>query len=125
MLHFNVQHKCVCEDVASLQLFCAGNLSSDCSYHIADAIAVNNLIKALATQRQLETVEVAFDRAFLPLTIGEPLDLSDSEEEDLDEDLNEKVAEYDRVSSMTAKLFHPAWMAVCKLMEHGDLFRLR
>lgn len=112
------------KDVASLRLSCAGIQTSNCSWHIADANAVNNLIKALATQRQLETVEVAFASAILPPEADS--DFSDSEEEDMDFGDHETVAdEYGRVSSMTAKLFHPAWMAVCKLMENGELFRLR
>lgn len=68
-------------------------------------------------------MEVAFAHAILPRVNGAPMDFSDSEGEDFEED--ENVVEYDRVSSMTAKLFHPAWTAVCKLMESGDLFRLR
>lgn len=67
-------------------------------------------------------MEVAFARAILP-RVNAGLDFSDSEEEDSEED--ENVGEYGRVSSMTAKLFHPAWTAVCRIMENGDMFRLR
>lgn len=117
-------------------IFCdAGQQSDDCSLHVADAIAVDRLIKALPSQSQLEAVEVAFGGAIL-LNQARARDYSDSnessrddfdsdEEDEMEAEAEEEADEYRDVCDVTAQMFQLAWMSVCRLLENVHLFRLR
>ena len=51
--------------------------------------------------------------------------MDSDEEADMDNELWEEMEMYRRVYYVTAQMFHPAWISVCKLMECGHMFRLR
>lgn len=92
---------------------------------MADAIAVDRLIKALTAQSQLETVEVAFGGAILP-SQEEMSDFTDSDEEaEMEAEAEEEADHHREVCNVTAQMFHPAWTSVCKFMENSHMFRLR
>jgi len=104
----------------------AGQQSDDCSLHVADAVAVDSLLKALSNQTQLEFVEIAFGGAILPdweEEIGS--DMHSDEEEMLEAEAEEEVEAYRHVCAITAQMFQPAWTSVCRLLEGSCMFGLR
>ena len=104
----------------------AGQQSDDCSLHVADAVAVDSLLKALSNQTQLEFVEIAFGGAILPDWEDNITSDMDSEEEEmLEEEADDEFKAYRHVSAITAQMFHPAWTAVCRLLEDSCMFGLR
>ncbi|DBA91885.1 TPA: hypothetical protein ACH3X2_003791 [Trebouxia sp. C0005] len=105
---------------------CAGQQSDDCSLHVADAVAVDALLKSLSTQTQLESVEIAFGGAILPDWEEDIASDMDSDEEAMIEaEAEDEVETYRHVSAITAQMFHPAWTSVCRLLEGSCMFRLR
>ena len=53
-------------------------------------------------------------------------DYMDSDEEiDLESEAEEEAEEYRVVSDVTAQMFQPTWMSVCRFLENSHMFRLR
>ena len=108
------------------RLASAGQQSDDCSLHVADAVALDTLLKALSNQTQLESIEIAFGGAILPDWEEDIASDMDSDEEAMIEaEADEEVEIYSHVSAITAQMFHPAWTSVCRLLEGDGMFRLR
>ncbi len=108
------------------RLASAGDQSDDCSLHVADAVAVDTLLKALSHQTQLESVEIAFGGPILPhyeSIVGS--DMDSEEEEMLEAEAEEEADTYRQMSAITAQMFHPVWTSVCRLLEGSCMFRLR
>lgn len=105
----------------------AGQLSDDCSLHVADAVAVNRLMKSLKSQTQLEAIEVAFGGpVFSDLHLSEHyLDNEDINEQVILDEQWRRQLDYHDVSEITAQMFLPAWSSICKLMENSQIFKLR
>ena len=104
----------------------AGQQSDDCSLHVADAVAVDSLLKALSTQTQLESVEIAFRGAILPDWEKDIASDMDSDEEAMIQaEAEEEIETYRRLSAITSQMFHSAWTSVCTLLEDSRMFRLR
>lgn len=95
--------------------------------HVADAVAVDKLIKALSAQTQLETVEVEFGGLILPTSddIHIPSDFDSDEDLDPYYALEVENEEYRVTSAITAQMFAPAWMSVGNFVEDSNMFRLR
>ena len=113
--------------LVTMHLSAAGEKGWDCSLHVADAVAVDRLLRALPTQSQLETVEIAiegivYDGEDHPISMEEG---DDDVETEIDADAAEVVDMYRQMSAITAKMFHPAWASVCRLLEDGRMTRLR
>ena len=105
-------------------LFNAGKQSGDCTLHVADATAVNKLIKSLAAQTQLEVLEITFEGAISP-DEDRDSDSDDWSEAGMGGGLaSEDIAEYRRVSAVTAQMFHPAWSSMCELLENAQMPKL-
>ena len=103
-------------------LLTAGEQNENCSVHVADAVAVDRLIKTLPNQSQLETLVIAFRSCASYATLS---DMDLDEEADMEDEFREDMEMYRRVCDITAQMFHPAWVSVCKLMECGHMFWLR
>lgn len=96
-------------------LLCAGRLSDDCTLHVADAVAVDKLMKALRNQTQLEAVNIQIQGPWLPSPDqGVYSGMEDAH-----------YAEYKCASKITAQLFIPVWKSACNLFKHGQMFQLR
>lgn len=89
----------------------AGRLSNDCSLHVADALALDKLMKALRHQPQLEALDIQFQGPYLS-----------SDQWALDDPYLE---DYRDVSDVTARMFQPAWRSACLLLQNSQMFRLR
>ena len=107
-------------------LSAAGRQSDNYELHVADAIAVDKLLRALPTQSQLEVVEVAFEAALLHNWEDDATAGSDTEGDDSDQIYFAQQAQYyTKNFDITAQMFHPAWASVCRLLEDGNMSRLR
>ena len=95
--------------------------------HVADAVAVDKLIKALSAQTQLEAVEVIFAELILPSPddIDVPSDFDSDEDPDPYHALEAENAEYRRTSAITTRMFAPAILSLCTFVEDSNKFRLR
>lgn len=95
--------------------------------YVADAVVVDKLVKALSAQTQLETVEV--ELAGLPNSDGiqVPIDFDFDSDEHLAPyyALEADTEDYKLTSGITARMFHPAWLSLCRFVEGSNMFRLR
>lgn len=88
---------------------------------------MDRLLKALPTQSQLETVEIAF-QGVVYNGEGYPISMEEGDDDlkpEVDADATQVVEEYRHKTAITAKMFHPAWASVCRLLQEGRMSRLR
>ena len=86
--------------------------------HVADAVAVDKLIKALSAQTQLDTIEVIFREPIL-------YSASDFDSDSGLDTLEADNAEYRVTSAITTRMFAPAILSLCTFVEDSNMFRLR
>lgn len=103
----------------------AAQLSDDSPLDAAEAFAVDRLIKALPTQSQLESIEVVFGDAILPIQEPPRARVDSAEEAAMEAEAAKEANKLRKGCDMTAKMFLPAWMSVHTLMRNSHMFRLR
>ena len=87
---------------------------------------MDRLLRALPTQSQLETVEVALATALIHDWEDDATSGSDMEFDELAKmHLAREAEQYRQDLDITAQMFHAAWASVCRLLEDGHMSKLR
>ena len=93
--------------------------------HVADAVAVDKLIKSLSAQTQLETLEVTFGEPSVSNSDDIPSDADSDGELDPYHALVWETHEHRWTLVIVTQMFAPAWLSLCRFVEDSNMFRLR
>ena len=92
---------------------------------------MDKLLRALPTQSQLETVEIAFRGSIFHDWEGSATVASCTEvNDDVEPEIHGVIAQvqakqYRLISAISTQMFLPAWVSVCRLLEDGHMSTLR